>query len=263
MSINHHVSSLITHHSRLPMTHAMESISLLGVRIDRITMEEALRTLDGYIGSGAPHIVVTADASAVVIAQDDPELRRIINEADLVTPDSTGILLASKLYGDPLPEKVSGIDLAVELSGLAARKGVSIFLLGAAPGIAELAAENLVKRFPGLKIAGTRDGFFSDDEEVVQQIAASGAKILFVAMGIPKQEKWIVRHMERLGIEIAIGVGGTFDVLSGRVNRAPEWMRRHGLEWAHRLASNPRKISKVATLPRFLWMVILNRLVHR
>lgn len=241
----------------------MESISLLGVRVDKVTMKEALLTVDEYIKSGAPHLIVTADASGVVVAQQDNELRQIINGADMVTPDSTGIMSASKLYGNPLPQKVSGIDLAVEIASRAARDGYSLFLLGAAPGVAEAAGESLQKRFPGLKIAGTRDGFFQDDEEVVQQVASSGAKVLLVAMGIPKQEKWITKHKDKLGVCVAMGVGGTFDVLSGKVNRAPMWMRKHGLEWVHRLVSNPKKITKVATLPRFVWMILIDKFFKR
>jgi N-acetylglucosaminyldiphosphoundecaprenol N-acetyl-beta-D-mannosaminyltransferase len=236
----------------------MDSISILNVRIDQINMHRAIEMIEGFIQSGSPHIVVTADASAVVIAQNDEEFRQIVNNADLVTPDSTGIMLASRWYKTPLTEKVSGVDLTVELCALAAKKGYPIFLLGSAPGVTDDAAENLKQRFPGLIVAGTHHGFFESDEEVVQEIAASGAKILFVAMGIPKQEKWIAKYMDRLGIGVAMGVGGTFDVLSGRVKRAPEWMRRHGLEWVHRLASNPKKISKVATLPKFLWLVALD-----
>jgi N-acetylglucosaminyldiphosphoundecaprenol N-acetyl-beta-D-mannosaminyltransferase len=241
----------------------MDSINILGVRIDRIDMHGALDLIEGFIQSGSPHIVVTADASGIVIAQKDEEFRLIVNTADLVTPDSTGIMLASRWYKTPLTEKVSGVDLTVELCSLAAKKGYPIFLLGSAPGITDDAAENLKQRFPGLIVAGTHHGFFESDEEIIQQIAASGAKILFVAMGIPKQEKWIVKHMDRLGIGVAMGVGGTFDVLSGRVKRAPNWMRRHGLEWMHRLASNPKKISKVATLPKFLWLVIIDLLFKK
>jgi len=241
----------------------VESITLLGVRIDRITMAGALEAIEGFIESQGPHMVVTADASSVVIAQKDREFRRIVNEADLVTPDSAGILLVSKCYGPPLPEKVSGVDLAVEVAALAAKKGLSLFLLGAAPGVAEDAAQNLRQRFEGLKIAGTHHGYFTDDEEVVRRVSESGASVLFVAMGIPKQEKWIARYLDRLGVRVAMGVGGTFDVLSGRVSRAPEWMRSHGLEWLHRLVMNPRKIGKVLTLPRFLWMVFLERLGFR
>jgi N-acetylglucosaminyldiphosphoundecaprenol N-acetyl-beta-D-mannosaminyltransferase len=241
----------------------MQSISLLGIRIDKITFSAAMDAVKEFVESGQPHIIVTADASAVVIAQKDPELAEIINSADIVTPDSSGIMFASKLYGDPLPQKVSGVDLAVEMADLAAREGYPMFLLGAAPGVAEDAAMELVRRYPSLRIAGVRDGFFADEEEVARAVASSGAKILLVAMGIPKQEKFIRKHMEQMGIGVGMGVGGTFDVLSGRVNRAPRWMRRHGLEWAHRLASNPRKITKVATLPKFLWMVVTDRLFRR
>ncbi|MBI2843233.1 MAG: WecB/TagA/CpsF family glycosyltransferase [Armatimonadetes bacterium] len=242
------------------MTQVMASISLLGVRIDNVTMDGALSAIERFNESGAPHIIVTADASAIVVAQSDEEFRRIVNEADLVTPDSAGILLVSGWYGSRLKEKVSGVDLTVEIACIAAEKGYPIFLLGAAPGVAELAAENLKKRFPELNVAGTHHGFFENDEEMVRAVAESGAKVLFVAMGIPKQEKWIARNLDRLNVAVAVGVGGTFDVLSGRVNRAPEWMRKHGLEWAHRLASNPRKIGKVMTLPKFLWLVIVDRM---
>jgi N-acetylglucosaminyldiphosphoundecaprenol N-acetyl-beta-D-mannosaminyltransferase len=238
----------------------MQSIRLLGIRIDRVTFSETLVAIGEFIESGTPHLVVTADASAVVIAQSDKELAGIINAADIVTPDSAGILLASKVYGESLPEKVSGVDLAVEMADLAAKRGYPIFLLGAAPGVAEDAGRELVNRFPGLTIAGTHDGFFTDDQEIIDEVVSSHARILLAAMGIPKQEKWIAANIDRLGVGVAMGVGGTFDVLSGRVNRAPEWMRRHGLEWAHRLASNPRKITKVATLPRFLWLVLIDRL---
>lgn len=241
----------------------MESISLLGIRVDKVTYSGTLAAVEGFAESDRAHVIVTADASAVVIAQSDLELAKIINEADIVTPDSSGILIAARWYGTPLPEKVSGVDLAVDISELAARKGYGIFLLGAAPGIADEAAAELVRRYPELKIAGVQDGFFTDESEVVERIAASGAKILFAAMGIPKQEKFITRNMDRLGIRVAMGVGGTFDVLSGRVNRAPEWMRRNSLEWAYRLANNPRKITKVATLPRFLWMVLIDRIFGR
>ncbi len=240
-----------------------DSIRILGVRIDCIDMPSAVQKAEEFILSGSPHLIVTADASAIVIAQSDEELRSIINDASMVTPDSAGIMMASKWYGQPLIAKVSGVDLTVELAQLGAQKGYSAYLLGAAPGVAEEAAENLKERFPNLMIAGTHHGFFDDDEKIVEEIASSCARMLFVATGIPKQEKWIAKYIDRLGIGVAMGVGGTFDVLSGRVKRAPVWMRRHGLEWVHRLAGNPKKISKVMTLPKFLWLVGTDRLFHR
>lgn len=241
----------------------MESIRLLGVRIDNVDMNGAIDAAVRFIESGMPHYVVTADASSVVIAQRDAEFREIVNRADLVTPDSAGVLLASKWYGSPIVEKVSGCDLAIELCSVAAKNGYSVFLLGAAHGVAEDAANVLVSKFPGLIIAGAHDGFFDDDERVVRMVRESGTQILFVAMGIPKQEKWISRHIDKLGVGVAVGVGGTFDVISGRVSRAPEWMRRHGLEWAYRLMRNPRKIGKVMTLPKFLWLVFVDRFFRR
>lgn len=238
----------------------MQSITVLGVKIHRLTLNEAVSEIEKYVLSGSVHTVVTADASGVVAAQKDKEFREIVNSADMVTPDSVGILLAAKWFGQALPERVSGVDLVQELCRRASEEGWPIYFLGAAPGVAELAADNLGRKFPGLKIAGTHHGFFQDDEEVVDQIRRSGARIVFVALGIPRQEKWIHRHIDRLGVQVAIGVGGSFDVFSGRVRRAPKWMRDHGLEWIHRLAMNPRKISKVAMLPRFLLMVARERL---
>jgi len=241
----------------------MDATHILGVKIHRVTMDEALREIEGFVASGKGHLVVTVDASSVVIAQRDAEFREIVNGADLVTPDSAGILLAAKWFGCPLPERVSGVDLALRISERAAAAGWPMFLLGGAPGVAALAGQELRKRFAGLKIAGTHHGYFEDDEEIVREIRESGAKVLFVALGIPKQEKWIQAHLKRLGVCAAIGVGGSLDVFSGKVPRAPEWMRRHGLEWIHRLLVNPRKIRKVALLPRFLLMVAAEKVTRR
>lgn len=233
-------------------------ICILGVKIHRVDMPGTLDLIREFIASGKPHLIVTADASGLVMAQSDDELKQIINEADLVTPDSAGLLLASKILGDPLEVRVSGVDISRELCRIAAEDGFGVFLFGAAPGVADEAACKLKEQYPGLNIAGTRNGFFSDEDspEIARQIRESGAKALLVALGIPKQEKWIRENMDQLGVCVAMGVGGTLDVFSGRAKRAPEWMQRHGLEWLYRLAQNPKKLSKVATLPRFLAMVL-------
>lgn len=238
-------------------------VTILGVGIDRMDMATAVSRVRRFLESGGPHMIVTADSAGVVKAQGDEELLDIMRRADMVTPDSTGILLAARLSGHPLVERVSGIDLAQEICRLCAESGDAIFLLGAGPGVAECAAARLMAQYPGLRIAGCHDGFFRDDGPIVDQIRESGAAVLFAAMGIPKQEKWIAKRLDELGVRVAIGLGGSFDVFSGNVRRAPLWMRQHGLEWAYRLARNPRKIAKVAHLPFFVFLVVAERMRQR
>lgn len=242
----------------------LDGVTVLGVKIHRVDMQAAMGLIRRFALGNSPRIVVTADASAVSLAQRDRDFLNLVNSADLVTPDGAGILWAARRLGKPLIERVSGVDICRELCKIAAEEGFSVYLLGAAPGVAEKAARNLAAEFPGLIIAGTHDGYFSEQEspKIAQQIRESGAKALFVAMGIPKQEKWIREHVERTGVGVAIGVGGSFDVFSGNVRRAPVWMQKHGLEWLFRLITNPRKISKVAELPRFAWAVLTARGRH-
>lgn len=234
----------------------IQEVWLHGVRIHRLTMEQAVETIARFLRSPGGHHVVTADTSAVVMAQSDPELREIIARAALVTPDSFGILWAARRLGTPIPERVTGVDLMARLCAVCAESGHRVFLLGAAPGVAEDAAARLCARFPGLQVVGTQHGYFRPDEEegIVARIAASGADLLFVAFGIPRQEKWIARHLPRLGVRVAIGVGGSLDVFSGRVRRAPRWVQRINLEWLYQLLHNPRKIGKVKTLPVLVWL---------
>lgn len=248
----------------LPISYILVSVnvlgdmSILGVRVHVVDKEAALDCIEDFIRSGQPHMVVTADSSAVVLAQDDEELRRIINSADLVTPDSIGILWAARRFGTPLPERVSGVDIVEFLCEKAACSGYRIYLLGAAPGVADVAADRLRERFPGLHIAGTHHGYLTpeESESVAVRVKEANPDILFVAMGIPLQEKWIRRHLEQIGVPVAMGVGGTFDVLAGRTRRAPKWMQQCGLEWLYRLARNPRKIRKCATLPVFAYLTL-------
>ena len=235
------------------------------MRIHDVDMAASLDAIDDFIRSRTPHIVVTADASCVVLARKDAELRDIVNSAHLVTPDSIGILWAARLNGNPLTERVSGVDMLVQLCERASRLAYRVFLLGAAPGVADAAAENLKKRYPGLDIVGVQHGYFKPEETeaVIGRIRSAQPDILFVAFGIPMQEKWIRRHMESLQVPVCMGVGGSFDVLSGKVKRAPRWMQRHGLEWVYRLASNPRKIGKVMTLPIFVALVLGTNITRR
>jgi N-acetylglucosaminyldiphosphoundecaprenol N-acetyl-beta-D-mannosaminyltransferase len=234
-------------------------IDLLGMPVSRVDRTGALEILQRFIDSGEPHLVVTADASMFEIAAGDPEFLRIVHSAHLITPDSTGVLWAARKLGTPLAERVSGVDLAEQLCAGSARRGYGIYFYGAAPGVAEEAAEAMRRRYPGARIVGTVDGFQNSPEQqaaLLRDIEEKRPAVLLVAMGIPKQEKWIAGHMERLRVPVAMGVGGSFDVFSGRVDRAPMWMQRRGLEWLYRLIRNPKKVGKVATLPRFVLRVL-------
>lgn len=236
-------------------------ITLLGVKIHRVDMAGTLALIREYVSSGQPHIIVTADASSVVRAQNDDEFRYLVNAADLVTPDGHGVLKAASMLGSPLIERVSGVEIAKEMCRMSAEEGFSVYFLGAAPGVAELAVKNLKERFPALNVAGVHDGYFdpSKDSEIVEKVRNSGAQALLVAMGIPRQEKFIFDNMNKLGVCVAMGVGGSFDVFSGKVKRAPVWFQKHGLEWLYRLVKDPTKIKKAAALPKFASMVMCRR----
>lgn len=235
------------------------SVRLLDVAITPLTMSQALERIDEFIRSREPHMVVTSDASAIVKAQEDPELHQIINTADLVTPDGIGVIWGARLFNLPVFERVSGVDLVSALSEIGPRRGYRLFLLGAAPGVAEAAAGNLRERYPGLSIVGTHHGYFPAEEEpgVLAEIRDARPDILFVAFGIPKQEKWIRRHLADLRVPVAIGVGGSFDVLSGRLKRAPVWMQKAGLEWLYRALIEPKRFMRLLALPRFVGLTLL------
>lgn len=220
-------------------------------------MGSALEMIAGFVRRGEPRHIVTADASMFVMAEKDPELRQIVAEADLVTPDSIGILWAGRRRGAPLTTRVSGVDIVERLCERSGECGWKLFFLGAAPGVASRAAEQMRARYPGAQIVGARDGYFQSDTEksVIEEVRQARPDILCVAMGIPKQEKWIRRHRSALCVPVSIGVGGTFDVLSGSTRRAPAMFQRLYLEWLWRVLANPRKLSKVMLLPRF---VLLN-----
>jgi len=227
---------------------------MLGVSIDPVTMSEALARMETYIRGRQPRHILTADALGIMQAQEDPELLGAMRQAALVTPDGAGVLLAAKMRGVRLPERVSGVDLVEQLSALAAAKGYLVYLFGASEGVAQAAAEQLKNRYPGLTIVGVRHGYFTAEEEpaIARDIARTHPDILFVALGIPKQEQFIRRYFTTLNVPVMIGIGGSFDVISGRLLRAPHWMQRTGLEWLFRLRQQPSRWSRMLLLPRFV-----------
>ena len=194
----------------------------------------------------------------LLAAQEDHELHRILEEAALVVPESSGILWASRVLGEPLREFSPGIDLMLAICRMAKEKGHPAFFLGSSPGVADAAARSLQGEFPGLKISGTHHGYFKTDEEpaVLELVRRAKPDLLFVGMGMPAQEKWIAKHLESLEVPVVMGVGGSFDVLSGRLRRAPRFMRRAGIEWLYRLTQEPWRWRRIAQLPVFAWKVL-------
>jgi N-acetylglucosaminyldiphosphoundecaprenol N-acetyl-beta-D-mannosaminyltransferase len=227
-------------------------VEVLGVPIDALTYDTAIERMDGLIGAGGSHHVFTADVSGIMRAREGPELLEIIRTCDLVTADGAGVLWAARLFDFPLPERVSGVDLVRRLSALAAARGYRVFLLGAAPGVADEAARVLVSENAGLTICGTHDGYFADEAPVVELLRQARPQILFAALGIPKQEQFIRRWYRELELPLCVGVGGSFDVISGRLQRAPLWVQRAGLEWLYRVVQEPRRWRRLAALPRFV-----------
>ena len=230
---------------------------LLGVPVSVLGMERTVAHLHGLLQGQGSNIVVTADSYGLVLALEDLELAAIYKTAALVTADSSGVVWGLSRQGGPV-EQVSGVELVGRLCALSADHGYRIYLLGSAPGVAQQAAERLRLKYPGCNIVGTRHGFFPvDDADVVaQEVAAERPDILLVALGIPRQEKFIARTMAAIKPKVAIGVGGSLDVYSGIVKRAPVFVQRIRMEWLWRLILNPKKWQKVARLPRFVWLVL-------
>lgn len=240
-----------------------EKVEILGLRVDRMTMDEVLQKVEEFIKDGGFHQVITLGTEMAVAASSDHEFKDVINSAHLVVPDSVGILWAAKKKGKPLAERVAGIDMIYRLSELAVKRGWSFYFLGAKQGIAEAAAENLSKAYPGLKITGTHHGYFTDDNEVIEDIKRCKPDILLAAMGFPKQEKWTWKNREILGVPVCIGVGGSLDVLSGKLKRAPEIFIKLGLEWFYRFLKEPCRFWRLMALPKFMLIVYKEKLFRR
>jgi exopolysaccharide biosynthesis WecB/TagA/CpsF family protein len=236
--------------------------TILGIRTDNINYDQALSLIEGFVVSGTPHQVVTVNPEFIVAAQSDDDFRRILNASSLALPDGAGLLWAARFLGHPLQERVTGTDTVQRVAALAAQKGYSLFLLGAAPGVAVATAARLCETYPGLRIVGTHAGSpaLGEEDEIVHMIQKAKPDILFVAYGAPQQDKWIARNLERLEVPVAMGVGGAFDFISGRAKRAPRWLQRLGLEWLHRLFHEPWRWRRMLALPRFVWLVMRERL---
>jgi N-acetylglucosaminyldiphosphoundecaprenol N-acetyl-beta-D-mannosaminyltransferase len=238
----------------------VKSLCVFGVRVDDVTFPEALALLRRFVASRAPHYVVTPNPEFIMRAQRDGAFRAALNGAALAIPDGGGLLLAARLWGCPFREQVRGTDLVYQLATVGAREGQRWFLLGAAPGVAAAAGRRLMARYPGLQVVGTFAGspHPADDAAACAAIrAAAPVDVLLVAYGAPGQELWMARNAAALDVPVAIGVGGVLDFISGRVRRAPRWVRDLGLEWLFRLLVQPRRWRRQLALPRFALRVLL------
>ncbi len=239
-------------------------IAILGIPIDSLTVPKAVQAFEAMITSRRPHYVVTPNVDFLVQAQSDVELRCILCQADLVLCDGTPLVWASRLLGNPLPERVAGSDVVPQFIKVAADKGYRLFFLGSNPESAERGVANLRKQYPNLCIAGHYSPPFNqllemDHEEIRSRILAARPDVLFVCFGCPKQEKWIAMHFRSLGVPLAVGIGGTMEFFAGTLKRAPVWMRRSGTEWLFRLAQEPRRLFRRYTkdLWVFSWRLLL------
>jgi N-acetylglucosaminyldiphosphoundecaprenol N-acetyl-beta-D-mannosaminyltransferase len=221
-----------------------QRIELMGCKVDNLSMEETLKTVEGFIDSGQPHQHVVVNVDKLVKARDDAELRNIINNCALINADGMPVVWASRLLGKPLKERVAGVDLFEALMQRSAEKGWRVYLLGAKEEVVSRVKQIYEIRFPNLQFAGYRNGYWKPEEEagVVDQITQARADILFVAISSPKKEQFLGAYQAQMRIPFAMGVGGTFDVAAGKVKRAPRWMQRSGLEWFYRFLQEPRRM---------------------
>lgn len=238
-----------------------ERITLMGCSIDNLTMEETLQTIEGFVRSGEPHQHVVVNVDKLVKASRDPQLRRIINDCALVNVDGMPVVWASRLLGRPLKERVAGCDLFEALMRRAGERGWRVFLLGATEDVVGRVAATYRSRYPGLVLAGWRNGYWrgeAEEAQVAEQIRAARPDLLFVAISSPKKEQFLGRWQAGMQVPFAMGVGGTFDVAVGRVRRAPRWMQQWGLEWFYRFLQEPRRMFRRYFIDdmAFIWLFV-------
>ncbi|MBQ2841115.1 MAG: WecB/TagA/CpsF family glycosyltransferase [Oscillospiraceae bacterium] len=240
-----------------------EKISIYGISYNNVTLDEAAALAEKMLEEESNHMAVTPNAEIAYMAAHDVELGRIINSADLVVADGIGVVYASRIYGTPVKQKVPGVELGERILSLAAEKGKMVFFLGAKPGVAELAASKISERYPGIVFAGIRDGYFKNDEDVIDEINKSGADILFVCLGAPKQELWMAKNRDKLNVRLMLGLGGSLDSYAGTVKRAPDIFIKLGLEWFYRLIKEPKRAGRMLALPKYMFAVIFDAMRKR
>ena len=227
-------------------------VNVLGVGFDNVTMAEAVEEAVRLLEGPEARYVVTPNPEIGEVCREDDAARRAVNGAALVLPDGVGVIKGAAILGTPLRERVPGVEFGARLMEKMAERGKSLYLLGAKPGVAEQAAERLEARYPGLRIAGTHDGYFQEDGPVTEEIRQSGADAVFVCLGAPKQELWMARNAQATGAKLLCGLGGSLNIFAGTAERAPKFWCDHGLEWFYRLCKEPWRLGRMMKLPLFL-----------
>ncbi len=236
----------------------MDKVNILGVRVDMVNIEQAADKIMEFMNEDKFHAVFTPNSEIIMHAYKNAAFADLLNRAELLTADGIGVVYASKILKKPIKERAAGYDIARLVLAKMNGSEHKLFLFGGKPGVAEEAKANLLKEYPDLNIVGMRNGYFKPEEEseIVNEINASGADMLFVCLGAPKQEEWIDRNRSALNIRVAMGIGGSLDVFAGRVERAPDFFCKTGLEWFYRLCKEPWRIGRMMELPKFAATVI-------
>ncbi len=229
-----------------------ETIDILGVAFDNLTMDEAVESAFALQCAHRSAYVVTPNPEIVMICRENAEAAEAVRAAAMTIPDGIGVIYGARLLKTPLKEKIPGCDFALRLMEKMDAAGRSVFLLGGKPGVAELAEEKLRERFPNLRFVGTNDGYFADDAPLIARINAAAPDLLLVCLGAPKQEIWMHRNAAALSVGLMVGAGGSMDVYAGTAERAPDAWRRAGLEWLYRLLKDPKRIGRMMSIPRFM-----------
>ena len=238
----------------------MSRIDVMGVGFDDLTRDGAVALCKNLIEEHRSAYMVTPNPEIVMASWDDPALREAISNADLVIPDGIGVVKAAKILGTPLKERLPGIEIGEAILQYAAQSGKKVFLLGAKPGVADLAADRMREMFPGIDICGVNDGYFKDDAAVIEKINAAKPDFLMVCLGFPKQEMWMAQNASKLDVGFMAGLGGSLDVFAGTVLRAPEKWQRMNAEWLYRCIKEPWRFKRIARLPLFILKAIAKRI---
>ncbi len=241
-----------------------EKIDIHGVQVDNVTMDEALDRVMEMLKEKKAHKIYTPNSEIIMQAQRDVALKQLLNEADLLVADGAGVVLASRILGRKVKQKVSGVDLIRRIFMNTDRRATSFFIFGGKPGVAEQASINILSEFPRANISGFRNGYFNDSDipGIINQINAAKAEILLVGLGAPKQEHWIHEHVHELNCKVIMGIGGSIDVFAGTASLAPEFMRKTGFEWLYRLVKEPSRYKRMMDLPRFMLLTLKTRFIR-